>query len=63
LKRLSTVNAKSANLICDYIFVEQSEINIKEWTKEGKIKVWRGYQTTWQTNLFVKWPSKIYLPI
>jgi len=24
------VNAKSANLICDYIFVEQSEINIKE---------------------------------
>ena len=27
------------SIICDYIIAEQNEINIKESTKEGKIKV------------------------
>ncbi|MDQ6722670.1 MAG: hypothetical protein M3Z01_00165 [Thermoproteota archaeon] len=29
----------NALIICDYIIAEQNEINIKESTKEGKIKV------------------------
>ena len=29
----------NASIICDYIIFEQNEINIKESTKEGKIKV------------------------
>ncbi len=29
----------NASIICDYIISEQNEINIKESTKEGKIKV------------------------
>ena len=39
LKRLAGVNMENANVICDYILAEQAEINIKESTKEGKIKV------------------------
>jgi integrase len=39
LKRLAIVNADNANVICDYILAEQTDINIKESTKEGKIKV------------------------
>jgi hypothetical protein len=33
------VNSENANVICDYIPAEQIEMNIKESTKEGKIKV------------------------
>lgn len=33
------INPDNANVICDYIIAEQTEINIKEATKEGKIKV------------------------
>lgn len=39
LKRLATVNMENANVVCDYILAEQAEINIKESTKEGKIKL------------------------
>jgi hypothetical protein len=39
LKKLAAVNADNANVICDYILAEQTDINIKESTKEGKIKV------------------------
>ena len=39
LKRLAAVNMENANVVCDYILAEQAEINIKESTKEGKIKV------------------------
>jgi hypothetical protein len=39
LKRLAALNAENANVICDYILAEQTDINIKESTKEGKIKV------------------------
>jgi integrase len=39
LKRLAIVNSENANIICDYILAEQIEMNIKESTKEGKIKV------------------------
>src|SRR5918911_3677682 len=39
LNRLATVNAENASVICDYILAEQTDINIKESTKEGKIKV------------------------
>ncbi len=31
-------NPHNANVICEYIINEQNEINIKESTKEGKIK-------------------------
>ena len=39
LKRLAAVNMENASVVCDYILAEQAEINIKESTKEGKIKV------------------------
>jgi integrase len=39
LKKLSIANPESANIICEYIIAEQNEMNIKESTKEGKIKV------------------------
>jgi len=39
LKKLVNENKENAIIICDYIIVEQNEINIKDSTKEGKIKV------------------------
>jgi hypothetical protein len=39
LKKLARENPNNAQLICDYILTEQTEFNIKESTKEGKIKV------------------------
>jgi hypothetical protein len=39
LKRLAIVNPENANIICDYILAEQINMNIKESTKEEKIKV------------------------
>jgi hypothetical protein len=39
LKRLAIINPQNARLICDYILDEQTEINLKDSTKEGKIKV------------------------
>jgi len=36
---MANTNASNAEIICDYIIAEQNEINIKESTKEGKIKV------------------------
>jgi integrase len=39
LKRLSQTNHINAQTICDYIIAEQTEINIKRSTAEGKIKV------------------------
>ena len=32
-------NAENCNTICEYILAEQGEINLKDSTKEGKIKV------------------------
>ena len=46
LKRLALENLQNARLICDYILDEQTEINLKESTKEGKIKV-----LVWLSNL------------
>lgn len=39
---MANTNAHNAKILCDYIIAEQDEINIKESTKEGKIKslVW-----------------------
>jgi integrase/recombinase XerD len=39
---MTDTNADNAKILCDYIIAEQDEINIKESTKEGKIKslVW-----------------------
>ncbi|MGN6709752.1 MAG: hypothetical protein ACTHKF_10435, partial [Candidatus Nitrosocosmicus sp.] len=39
LKKLAKDNPNNAQIICDYIITEQTEFNIKESTKEGKIKV------------------------
>jgi hypothetical protein len=39
LKRLLENSVGNTLIICDYIIAEQNEINIKESTKEGKIKV------------------------
>jgi len=39
LVHVATTNLENANIICDYIIAEQNEINIKESTREGKIKV------------------------
>jgi len=38
LIKMAEDNPKNTNIICDYIIAEQNEINIKESTKEGKIK-------------------------
>jgi hypothetical protein len=45
LKKLALVNPENVNTICEYILAEQVEMNIKESTKEGKIKV-----LTWLSN-------------
>ncbi|HEU5462179.1 MAG TPA: hypothetical protein VFU79_07905 [Nitrososphaeraceae archaeon] len=34
LKKLVEKNSENANIICDYIIIEQTEINIKDSTKE-----------------------------
>lgn len=39
LKKLAVQNFENASIICDYIITEQTEMNIKQSTKEGKIKV------------------------
>jgi hypothetical protein len=39
LNALLEKTGENALIICDYIIAEQNEINIKESTKEGKIKV------------------------
>ena len=38
LKIMAQKSPSNVKVICDYIFAEQNEINIKESTKEGKIK-------------------------
>lgn len=45
LKKLAGQNIVNALIICDYIIAEQTEINIKQSTKEGKIKI-----LTWLSN-------------
>src|SRR5687768_929893 len=47
LKGLSKRSLENANIICDYIVAEQTEINIKDSTKEGKIKI-----LVWLSNHF-----------
>ncbi len=37
-KKLARDNPNNARLICEYILTEQTEFNIKDSTKEGKIK-------------------------
>jgi hypothetical protein len=39
LKKLARDQFENATAICDYIMAEQTEINIKQSTKEGKIKI------------------------
>jgi integrase len=39
LKKVSLINPENAEIICDYIIAEQTQMNIKESTKEGKMKV------------------------
>ena len=47
LKQLANTNLENAMIICNYILTEQTEINIKNSTKEGKIKV-----LVWLSNYF-----------
>lgn len=47
LVTLSKKNIKNARNICNYIIAEQTEINIKDSTKEGKIKI-----LVWLSNHF-----------
>jgi hypothetical protein len=39
LKKLAEKNSENANIICDYIIAEETELNIKNSTKESRIKV------------------------
>jgi integrase len=39
LERMIETNPENCNTICEYILAEQREINLKDSTKEGKIKV------------------------
>ena len=45
--KLAERNVENANIICDYIVAEQTEINIKNSTKENRIKV-----LVWLSNFF-----------
>ena len=47
LKELVKKNLENAIIICDYIIAEQIEINIKNSTKESKIKI-----LVWLSNYF-----------
>ena len=47
LVTLSNKNIENARTICNYIIAEQTEINIKDSTKEGKIKI-----PIWLSNHF-----------
>jgi predicted nucleic acid-binding protein len=47
LVTLSKKNIENARTICNYIIAEQTEINIKDSTKEGKIKI-----LIWLSNHF-----------
>ena len=47
LVTLSKKNIENARTICNYIISEQTEINIKDSTKEGKIKI-----LVWLSNHF-----------
>lgn len=39
LKDLTKTNSKNAGILVEYILAEQTELNIKDSTKEGKIKI------------------------
>jgi hypothetical protein len=47
LQRLAGMNSTNANTICEYIVSEQDQHNIKNSTKEGKIKT-----LVWLSNFF-----------
>jgi integrase len=47
LKRLRENNQENADIICKHILTEQAEFNIKNSTKEGKIKI-----LVWLSNFF-----------
>jgi hypothetical protein len=47
LKELAKENAENATIICDYIICEETELNIKNSTKESRIKV-----ITWLSNFY-----------
>jgi len=54
LKELASINLENATTICNYILAEQTEINIKNSTKEGKIKYWFGCPITSMTEYRLK---------
>ena len=47
LKKLVEKNSENANIICDYINAEETELNIKNSTKESRIKV-----LVWLSNFY-----------
>ena len=47
LQRLAGMNSTNAYIICKYIISEQDQLNIKNSTKEGKIKT-----LVWLSNFF-----------
>ena len=69
LKRLAAVNMENASVVCDYILAEQAEINIKESTKEGKIKmlIWlsnylaKSFRQMTKQDILRTYPKNIFL--
>ena len=47
LKNLALESSENANIICDYIIAEETELNIKNSTKESRIII-----ITWLSNFF-----------
>ncbi|HKX96557.1 MAG TPA: hypothetical protein VJL78_01835, partial [Candidatus Nitrosocosmicus sp.] len=47
LKKLRENNQENVDIICKHILTEQSEFNIKNSTKEGKIKI-----LVWLSNFY-----------
>jgi hypothetical protein len=54
LKNLIKDNTVNAKTICEYIIAEQTELNIKDSTKEGKIKILVWLSNFHQKFIFMK---------
>ena len=54
LLKLADRNNQNANTICNYIIAEQTEINIKNSTKESRIKVIVWLSTSLKINYLLK---------
>jgi site-specific recombinase XerD len=58
LKKIAKDNPENANIICDYIIAEETEINIKNSTKESRIKVIKWLSNFYKNKISLKQMTK-----